>query len=280
MLQMVNSKIVMLRPAEIKSCGTNPKRQFHDSELFSLSESIRQSGIIQPLIVRKSRAGGYELIAGERRLRAAITVGLRRIPCVVCTADNCQGALYALTENIHRCNLNFFEQAQAIVGLINDFGIERSKIASHLGITEEALTNKLYLLRIDKKHREKIINAGLTEGHAKALLLLEERDRSRVLDYVILNDLSVSATEEYIENLLNPPIVKEKEPEKSPVRKMAVCDIRLFANSLTKLVSTMVDSGITATSKRKENEKYIEYTVKITKSSLKDEEHTCQLRIC
>ena len=280
MLQMVNSKIVMLRPTEIKLCGTTPKRQFHDNELFSLSESIRQSGIIQPLIVRKSRAGGYELIAGERGLRAAITAGLRRIPCVVCTADSCQGALYALTENIHRCNLNFFEQAQAIVELINDFGIERSKVALHLGITEDALRDKLYLLRIDKKHREKIIKAGLTEEHVRALLLLEENHRSRALDYVILNELSASATEEYIENLLNPPTAKEKEPEKSPIRKMAVCDIRLFSNSLTKLVSTMVDSGITATSKRKENDKYIEYTVKITKSSLKDEENTCQLRIC
>lgn len=280
MLQMVKSKIVMLRPDEIKSCGLGPRRFFHDSELFSLSESIRQNGIIQPLIVRKSRAGGYELIAGERRLRAAITVGLRRIPCVVCFADSCQGALYALNENLHRSNLNFFEQAQAIVQIINDFGIERSRLAVQLGMTETALREKLYLLKIDKKHREKIINAGLTENHAKALLLLDEQLRGKAIDYIILNELSASAAEEYIERLINPPKIKENPPERKPIRKMAVCDIKIFANSINKLVGAMVDSGIAATSRRKENDKYIEYTIKINKSSLNSEDSVCQLRIC
>lgn len=280
MLQMVNSKIVMLRPAEIQPCGLHPRKHFDECELFSLAESIRRNGIIQPLIVRKSRAGGYELIAGERRLRAAIMVGIRRIPCVLYSTDNYQSALYAITENFHRCNLNFFEQSQAIARVITNFGIEKSRVALQLGISESILQDKLLLLRIDKKQREKIIKSGLTEKHAYALLRLDEDKRGRALDRIILNDLSVSQTEEYIEHLLNPPLIKEKEPDKTPIRKMVISDTRLFINSLNKLINNMVDSGVSATAKRKESAKHIEYTIKISKSSLNNEETSCQLKIC
>lgn len=279
MLQMGNSKIVMLRPAEIQPCGSQPRKHFDEYELASLAESIRRNGIIQPLIVRRSRAGGYELIAGERRLRAAIMVGLRRIPCVLCNADSCQSALYAITENLQRCDLSMFEEAIAIKKLISDFGLDRTSVAEQLGIAQSTLSNKLRLLNLCTEHRERIVKAGLTERHARALLRLDEADRGEALNHILAQGLTLKQTEDYIENLLSPKEIKEKPQEKIPIRKMAIGDIRLFANSLNKLVSTMVDSGINACSKRKESEKYIEYTIKINKASLK-EDNACQLRIC
>ncbi len=280
MLVRPNSKIFMLSPAEIKPGAAQPRKIFDEYELATLAESIRQNGIIQPLIVRKTRAGGYELIAGERRLRAAMAVGLRRIPCVVYNTDSCQSAFFALIENLQRSDLTFFEEAESIRRLMEEHGLDQGTVAQQLGIAASTLSNKLRLLNLSEEHRLRIVKAGLTQRHARALLRLEGAAREEALDRIIAEGLTLKQTEEYIEGVVNPPIIQETPPPKEPLRKMAIGDIRLFANSLNKLVNTMVDSGISACSRRKESEKYIEYTIKISKASLREEHTACQLRIC
>ncbi len=280
MLHKLNTKIFMLSPAEIQPNNTQPRKYFDEYELAALAESIRQNGIIQPLIVRKLRTGGYELIAGERRLRAAIMVGLRRIPCVVYNTDSCQSAFYALIENLQRCDLTVFEEAEGINRLIVDYGLDRATVAQQLGLAQSTLSNKLRLLNLSAQQRSRIVKAGLTERHARALLRINKDSREEVLDRIIAQGLTLKQTEDYIESLINPSKEEVKPQENVPIRKMAIGDIRLFANSLNKLVNTMVDSGINACSKRKESEKYIEYTIKINKASLKSEHTAYQLRIC
>ncbi len=277
MYSLLEKKLLMLKPQDIKPSKNQPRKIFDEYELKLLADSIRSSGIIQPLAVRKALDGKYEIIAGERRYIAAKMVGLRRIPCVLHNTDDKTAAIYSIMENLQRQDLSFFEEAEAINRLIINFGMSQLEIASRLGIAQSTLSNKLRLLRLDNSHRERILTARLTERHARALLRLEGEDRENALNYIIANALNLKETEEYIENFLNPK-EEEKTPEK-PMRKYAISDVRIFYNSLSKLVNTLQSAGLNAKTKKYENDKYIEYKVRITKNNL--ENNNCeQLKIC
>lgn len=278
---VADRKLFMLKPEEIVSNTYKSRKRFDEYELKHLADSISANGIIEPLIVRKTDSGKYELITGERRLRAAKLAGLRRIPCILHITDDITAVVYSINENFQRCNLTFFEQALSIKRLTDDFGLSQSEVAIRLGIAQSTLCNKLRLLRLDESIRNRIDSANLTESHAMALLRLDETKRNEVLDKIISNKLSVHQTEELVENILCP---FEKEDTKSetdnnlPVRKTAIGDIRLFSNSLSKLLLTMQNSGIDAKSKKYETEKYIEYKVRIKKSPSQNIFE--QLKIC
>ncbi len=276
-MKLKSRKVIMLRPEEIISGVCSPRSVFDSYELSSLEESIKANGIIQPLTVRKNSDKLYELIAGERRLRAAVAVGIKRVPCVLCEADSCQSALIALIENIQRCDLNFFEEAETIEKIIVNFELDRVAICESLGMAQSTLSNKLRLLRLDADMRERILKAGLTERHARALLRLEKVKQSEALDYIIAGNLGIKETEDYIESVLNPEQVKTVD---APIRKRAVGDLRLFTNSLNRLVGSMQDSGIQAISRKKENETHIEYTIKISKASLESKGLPYQMLLC
>lgn len=275
-----DKKLLMLKPDEIKSSKSQPRKTFDQYELRLLAESIAASGIIQPLAVRKTEDGRFELIAGERRLKAAIMAGLRRIPCVLHKTDDVTAALYAMVENLQRSNLDFFEEAAGIEQLITVYGLSQGEVAVRLGVAQSTLSNKLRLLRIDKILRDRITAASLTERHARAILRLPPEKRAAVLDQIIANGMTVKECEAFIEECINPQKKEElaKIPEK-PVRKSAIGDVRLFSNSLSKLLDTLQNAGIDARSQKYENDRYIEYKVRI-KKELPENMRAEQLKIC
>lgn len=278
MYTLSDKKLIMLRPKDIKPSSAMPRREFDEYELKLLTDSIQASGIIEPLAVRRLQGGGYALITGERRLRAALRAGLRRVPCIVHKTDEETAALYAVTENLQRSRLNAFEEAESINRLITEYGLSQSEAAARLGIAQSTLSNKLRLLRLSDGVQSRIISSGLSERYARALLRLPEERRQEALDRIIADELTLKQTEEYIFDLLNPEDEPCEAPEE-PIRKAAIGDERLFANSLAKLVTTLRSSGIEAVSKKYENDKYIEYRVRIPKAA-SAAEHCRQLKIC
>lgn len=272
-----DKKFVMLKPSEIKPSANQPRKSFDEYELIKLAESIQASGIIQPLSVRKTEFG-YELIAGERRLRAAIMVGLRRVPCIIHKTDDETAALYSLIENIQRSNLSVFEECEGLDRLIREYKMSQSEVAARLGMAQSTLSNKLRLLKLGDEIKERIVSANLTERHARALLRVPEKDREAVLNFIIAEALTINQTEDYITEFLAPPEAREKISAE-PIRKTAIGDPRLFSNSLNKLLDTLQHAGINAKSQKHETAKYIEYKVRIPK--IKDEpESFQQLKIC
>lgn len=270
-----DKKLLMLRPEEIKASRNQPRKNFDEYDLKQLAESISSSGIIQPLSVRKSDDGRFELIAGERRLRAAIMAGIRRVPCVLHKADNTTAALYSLMENLQRSNLSFFEEAEALEKLIMNHGLSQSEVAARLGIAQSTLSNKLRILRLEDNVRQRISDSGLTERHARALLRLPAEKRQTALDKIIAEGMNLIQTEALIKSMTEAsaqtaslPQPTEQKAEK-PYRRAVIGDVRLFSNSLSKLVDTLQSAGINAYSKKYETEKYVEYKVRIKKEAPK-----------
>lgn len=277
MYNLADKKLIMLRPKDIKPSPNQSRKFFDEYELKKLADSISASGIIQPLSVRKTADGCYELIAGERRLKAAMIAGLRRIPCILHRTTDETAAVYSVIENLQRSNLTVFEESESINRLINEYGISQAEAAARLGIACSTLSNKLRILRLTENLRERIISAGLTERHARALLKIPEEQRESALDRIIAQGLTLKQTEEYISQLLNSAVTEEKT-EDEPVRKAAIGDVRLFSNSLSKLLCTLQNAGISAKSRKYETEKYIEFKVRIAKNTEPD--RCKQLKIC
>ncbi len=256
---MFDGKLINLKPDDIIPREDQPRKTFDEYELSRLCESIKENGILQPLIVRPS-GGRYMLIAGERRLRAAKRAGLKRIPCIIRKTDDLTADCYTIIENLQRSDLTVFEEAEGISRLICCHGLTQAEIAEKIGLAQSTLSNKLRLLKLDPALRERIAAARLTERHARALLRIPEEKRNETLDHIIAKQLTLTETEAYVDKLLSP------EPEKKePVRKCAIGDVRLFANSLSKMVDTMRLGGVNAVTRRNETDTHIEYTVLITK---------------
>ena len=234
-----------------------PRENFDESALKSLAESIRENGLLQPLTVRKS-GKGYELIAGERRLRALKLLERKTAPCIVVNADLEKSAVLAIIENIQRENLNVFEEARAIATLIEKWGVSQSEAAKRLSLSQSAVANKLRILRLTEAERSIILENGLCERHARALLKIsDEQMRKKVLLYIAKRSLNVTESEKYIEKLLN--------SKKSGRQKFVFKDLRIFINTINKAVDTMRSSGISASATKDENDGYIEYTIRILK---------------
>lgn len=237
-----------------------PRKIFNQYELESLAASIKNNGIIQPLVIRRISDDNYELISGERRLRAAKLVGLENVPCIVMSVSDEQSALYAIIENIQRDNLNFFEEAEAIEKLSVIYKLSYSDISKKLGKSQSSLSNKMRLLKLSPEIRTVIIENSLTERHARALLRLEnDVDRLKALLHIIEKKLNVSDTDKYIESYLSPKIIKS-EPK---IKKLK--DIKIFINTINHAVDTMRKAGIKAVSTEHETVEYYEYVVRIPK---------------
>ena len=259
-------KVVEIPIEKIIPNPSQPRREFPQTELDSLSESIKENGLLQPISVRHLSGGKYELIAGERRLRACRIAGLRTVSSIIQDCDERQSAIFAILENLQRQDLQLFEEAEGIARLITQWGVTQEEAAIRLGKSQSAIANKLRLLRIEPQHREKIVNAGLTERHARALLRIpNEEMRTKALETVIANGYNVQKTDEYIEQLLT---LKEAEQQsrRKGKRTFVVKDIRVFMNTINRAVETMQLSGIAAVTHKRETEEYIECVVRIPKT--------------
>lgn len=242
-----------------------PRKYFSEEELSGLAESIRENGLLQPIVVRKSDDGTYEIIAGERRYRACKFLGQDKISCIVMRCTDNESAVLALIENIQRANLSVFEEAQGIQTLINEFHITQCEAAKKLGISQSAIANKLRLLRLTEEEKAIIIKYGLTERHARALIRIDNRvQRLLILSKVIKDGLNVNKTEKLVDEIL----AKEQNTQKIKSEKhIVIKDVRIFINTINKAVNTMRMSGIDAETDKNEDENYIEYTVRIPKST-------------
>lgn len=256
--EKVINKVVSIDIHEIIPNPNQPRTRFDDRELGQLADSIRENGLLQPLTVRKNPRGQYELISGERRLRAGKLAGLGQIPCIIIETDERQSAVLALIENIQRSNLNFFEEAAAIRNLITEYNINQEEAALKLGKAQSTIANKLRLLKLTEAEQCAILNNGLTERHARALLKMEDREeRLKALEKILEKKMNVVQAENYIDSLLE----KEAKPEKK--RVMIIKDVRLFLNTINKALDTMKRAGIKAESTKKQDDEYIEYVVRI-----------------
>ncbi len=259
--------IIKIRPNKAQ-----PRKVFNEDDLNALSMSITENGILQPLTVRKVSATEYELIAGERRLRASVMAGLRKVPCIVIKCSEKESAVYALLENLQRSDLGMFEEARGVSRLIRRYGLTQQEAAVKLGKTQSTIANKLRLLRLTYEEQEWIENAGLSERHARALLKLgDEGARREALSKIISENLNVQQAENYINLLLNS---NPKDEKKQGFSKAVIKDVRIFVNTINKAVDTMRLAGIDAQADKTDTDNFIEYTIRIPKKQIPDEEKT------
>lgn len=246
-----------------------PRQSFSREGLEELRDSIAENGILQPLTVR-AKGDRFELIAGERRLRAARMAGLGEVPCLVLDVDMEKSGVIALIENIQRRDLNFVEEAEGIHQLIRLFGLSQEQAARRLGKSQSAIANKLRILRLPDDVLSRLRDEGLTERHARALLRLESPEQQRqALDFMIDQRMNVAAAEEYVDRLCT-------AAEEAPVpagphlthKKRSIFlmkDVRLFLNTLDRSVDMMRSGGVAADVDRRETEEALILTVRIPK---------------
>ena len=257
--------IIKIRPNKAQ-----PRKVFNEEDLNALSQSIAENGILQPLTVRKVSATEYELIAGERRLRASVMAGLRKVPCIVIKCSEKESAVYALLENLQRSDLGMFEEARGVSRLIRRYGLTQQEAALKLGKTQSTIANKLRLLRLTYEEQEWIENAGLSERHARALLKLgDEGARREALSKIISENLNVQQSENLINLMLSS---SPKNNKKQGTSKAVIKDVRIFVNTINKAIDTMRLAGIDAQSDKTDTDNFIEYTIRIPKKQITDKE--------
>ena len=250
-------RVIYLHPDVLHPNPNQPRKRFSPDGL----EELAEHGVLQPLTVRKVD-GSFELVSGERRLRAARMAGLSEVPCIVIDVDGVCSSLLALVENLQRRDLDFLEEAMALDRLIHTYDLSQEEAARRIGKSQSAVANKLRLLKLSPRLLDRLRQNGLTERHARALLRLEtEEQQWEVLEYVIDHHLTVAQTEAYIEARLTPPPPRKKKPT------FILKDVRLFLNTVTKGLSMMKDAGVNAEYGRQETEDAILLTIKIPKAA-------------
>ena len=256
--------ILYLRIEDITPNPAQPRRHFDEQALEELSQSIRSYGLLNPLTVRL-RSGRYELVAGERRLRAARLAGLREVPCLLMDLSLEDAGLVALVENLQRRDLDFVEEAQGLRQLIDRFGMSQEDAARRIGKSQSAVANKLRLLKLPADVLEALRDNGLSERHGRALLRLPDADKQRdALAVILERGMTVAAADAYIDALLAPPDEPE-EPAKKPRRSFVLKDVRIFLNTLNRGLDLMRQGGVEAGLRREETEDALILTISIPK---------------
>lgn len=259
-----SGKLLLLPPEMIRPNPGQPRRSFDRESLQELAASIAQHGLLQPLTVRKT-GSVYELVAGERRLRAARLAGLTELPCLLLNLDDSQSGLLALVENLQRKDLDCWEEAEGIERLMRLYGLRQEEIAARLGKSPSAVANKLRLLKHSPAVRAALREHGLSERHARALLKLpEEAQRLEAVARIVSRDLTVARTEALVEEML------ARSPKPRPRRKLLLKDLRLFLNSLDRHLETLRQAGIEAAAERAETEEAIVLTITLPKAQKAD----------
>ena len=260
-----------IRLAEIRPNPFQPRVEFDEASLAELAESIKRVGLLQPLLVRPAPGGGYELVAGERRWRAARQAGLDEVPAVVRPLADQDAAVLALIENLQREDLGFFEEAAAYQDVLQRFGLTQEQLAAMLGRQQSTIANKLRLLRLPVALRQRIVAAGLSERHARALLRLPTAaEQERLLEQAIAGQWSVRQLEEAVEEAL-----AGGKPADAPARRRkarleglrAIKDVRILLNTVRAGVETLRRAGLPAEVEQVEQEQWIEVRIRIPKAA-------------
>lgn len=260
-----NTKAVFLPIENVRPNPYQPRREMDGEALADLCASIKQYGLMQPVVVRQINECDYELIAGERRLRACKMLGMVQISAVVVRAGGTDSAVMALIENIQRENLGYMEEAEAFCTLLSEHGITQEELAEKLGKNQSTIANKIRILKLSPQIRTMLAEHNLSERHARALLkLTDEKSRLRALNIIISRGLNVSKSEDVVEAIMRENDVCKDKKKTANIRVFK--DVRIFSNTIRQAVDMMKKSGILAETTKIENEEFIEYTIKIPKN--------------
>lgn len=255
-------RVILIETSLIIPNRSQPRVTFSDEELKSLADSIRENGILQPINVRRFGVN-YEIISGERRLRAAKLCGLESVPCIVIDVDDEKSAVLALIENIQRKDLSYFEEAFAIEKLISYYGLTQEEAAARLGKAQSTIANKLRLLKFTDAERNLLIKGDVSERQARALIRLDDSKlRVRALGEILMNHLNIEQSEQLVDSLLESKKteVRNQSPKK---RKILFPVPRLYINSINKIVKTMKEANIDCETVTNHVGDCFEYTIKI-----------------
>ena len=255
---MFDSGRVLFLPVEdILPNPDQPRTQFVQEDLEELAASIQSLGVLQPLTVRR-REGRWELVAGERRLRAAKLAGLEEVPCLSIQVDSQSSSLLALVENLQRRDLDFWEEALALRRLIDTYHLSQEEAARRIGKSQSAVANKLRLLKLSPQVLSLLRSGGCSERHARALLRLEDPLlQHQAAEKTVSQGLTVAQTEELVESLLSAPPSSPKRPT------FLIRDVRLFLNTITRGLDLMRHAGVDAQCRREDREEEILLTIRI-----------------
>lgn len=247
-------KIIDIPIVKIRPCRFQLREDYPAEQIKQLADSIEQNGILQPVLVRKISRDEYELVAGERRLRAAICCGMKKIPCIVRRISDRQAGIDALEENIQRTGVNCFKEAELIQELIYKYGEENSANKSE----------RLKLLEFTEEEKEIFNKYGFTIQHVQSLLKIKDTITRRfIISEIIEEGLNVTQTEKYIEDTI---LAKKQDRLSRQKTKLIIKNIKIFENTINKAVDVIKSSGLRAGTEKRETEDYYEYTVRIPKS--------------
>ena len=244
-----------------------PRQEFDELALEELAESIKEHGLLQPIMLRRAPIG-YEVIVGERRLRACRSLGWEVIPAIVRDVDDKEAAELALIENLQRSDLHVFEIAEGYERLLSEFNLTQEQLAQRLGVSQANVANKIRLLKLSKEVREIISREMLSERHARALLRLQGSEQQfDVVKRVVQEGLSVKQTEELVTSLVSaPPSGEKKKKDRSKSKpKLVIKDLRIFSNSVHKLATTLKSSGLSVKVDEREDDQVYEVVIRVHK---------------
>lgn len=260
-------KLEEIQVSKIVPNPNQPRKTFDDESIAELAQSIRQVGLIQPLVVRR-QGDVYELIAGERRLRAIKLLELERVTCIVQNdiVDE-SSAMMALIENLQRENLNFFEEAQCYSDLIVTYSLTQEALAEKLGKSQSSIANKLRVLKLSPAVKEAMTDAGLTERHARALLrIADENEQLTIIKEVKDKGMSVKETEQRVEKQLNKLYDERKDGAKPrPVMLRMIKDYRLFMNSINSAVEQLRYAGLIVDVRQADRDDGVDISISVTR---------------
>lgn len=258
-------EILHLSVGDIVPNPFQPRKTFAEEPLQELAASIREFGVLQPLLVRRSD-NGYELIAGERRLRASRLAGLAEVPVLLKELTDKEMAEIAMIENLQREDLHFMEEAEGFHQLLQQFGFTQDELARRVGKSQSTIANKLRLLRLDGAVRDQLLAHQLTERHARALLKLESTEQQLgVVSVICEQGMNVREAEMLIEQTLCPPAqTGESKQQRQNVVKI-IKDVRIFLNSIRKIAGDLRKTGLPVTLQEEQDDQFIHITMRIPK---------------
>ncbi len=266
-LRMREREVARIPIDAIRPNPYQPRRVFAQDALEELCASIKQYGLLQPISVRKLGSDSFELIAGERRLRACRMAGMKFIDAIIFSTYEQDSAVIAMMENLQRENLHYMEEAEGYQNLIRDHGLSQDELARRLGKNQSTIANKMRILKLPMAVKRMLLQYSLTERHARALLRLHDEEmQMHVIQIIVQQNLNVKATEDLVERTISRMYgIEKEEEEQSRTRPSKISgfvrDTRLFVNSLRTVVQQMEDAGLNPKLESRDKEEGMEIKI-------------------
>lgn len=259
-------EVINIGVEEIRGNPYQPRQAIDELELRDLAQSIQEYGVIQPIIVRKMKEG-YQLVAGERRLKACMMAGWKEVPAIVCDMEEEEAAAVSLIENLQRKELNFLEEARAYARLIGEFGLTQEELARRVGKSQAAIANKLRLLRLPGEVQDLLRQGGVSERHARALLKLDSvEEQVEVVRKIIEKELTVKEAEALIDKIRQGISREIKGGEKRRSLSMFIRDARIYVNTIRETVYRAREAGVNMVLLETEREDEYELVIRVPKT--------------